>query len=109
VSRGGEARAAVEEDFHHFRVTLRHDGREVTHVTGDTLRGPYPLCSAAGARLKELCGKEISADLPKLTRHIDARSQCTQAATRACYPWLLGAAGGAAPAGVPQQGDHARL
>jgi len=52
VSRGGEVRAAVEEDFHYFRVALRHDGREMTDVTGDTRRGPYTPCSAAGARLK---------------------------------------------------------
>jgi len=93
VSREREVRAAVEDDFHHFRVALRHDGRRVTDVTSDTLRAPYTLCSAAGARLDELRGEEITTDLTKLTRHVDARSQCTHQFDLACIAVAMAARG----------------
>src|SRR3546814_7802131 len=34
----GEVRGALEDDFHHFRVLIRHDGARVTNVEATALR-----------------------------------------------------------------------
>ena len=40
----------LEDDFHRFGVTLRHDGRAVTAVEGRSIRYPWSSCPLAGAR-----------------------------------------------------------
>ncbi len=35
-----ETVAAMEDDFHHFAVRLRHDGRHVTELHGEAVRFP---------------------------------------------------------------------
>src|SRR3546814_4674641 len=54
----GEVRGALEADFHHFRVLIRHDGDRVTNVEATALRQPFSLCGAAGGRLDELVRSE---------------------------------------------------
>lgn len=77
TGRPGETRVALEDDFHHFRVTIQHDGAQVTGVSSTSPRTPYSLCPAAGARLAELVGMALTTDLPSVIRHTDARLQCT--------------------------------
>lgn len=38
----GEVRAALEDDFHHFRVWVRHRAGEITAIGGEALRFPIP-------------------------------------------------------------------
>lgn len=76
-ARIGEVRAAVEDDFHHFRVLIRHDGTRVTEVEAAALRQPFSLCSAAGNRLGELVGEPLVRDTTVFFRHHDALLQCT--------------------------------
>jgi hypothetical protein len=73
----GGVRAALEDDFHHFRVTLRHDGARVTGVDYESPRHPFSLCPGAGARLAELIGLELAAGLTPVFARTDARQQCT--------------------------------
>ena len=54
-----ETVAAMEDDFHHFTVTLRHDGRHVTSLTGETIRFPWSPCPGAAAKLEEFVGAPI--------------------------------------------------
>ena len=72
-----EARAVVEDDFHHFRVTIRaRDGR-VSEALSEAPRFPRTLCPAAGARLSELVGLQLTAASAAVAEVVDARQQCT--------------------------------
>lgn len=77
TATGGEIRAVVEDDYHHFRVGLMHDGQRVTHTFTEALRHPYDLCQRAGGRLAELVGVQLSPEPTSASRQIDARHQCT--------------------------------
>lgn len=77
ASGAGEARAVVEDDYHHFRVSILHDGKHVTGSLTDSHRWPFTLCRAAGDRLQELVGMPLSTDVTAVFRRADARQQCT--------------------------------
>lgn len=75
--RPGETRASVEDDFHHFRLRLHHDGRRVLGVATETLRQPYSLCGRAGDELRAAEGLGITPEVLEVLRRMDARQQCT--------------------------------
>jgi hypothetical protein len=77
ATQPGEARVALEDDFHHFRITLRHQGGVVTAAFAVTLRHPNALCPSASARLTELVGMGLSLSAAAVLQHTDARQQCT--------------------------------
>jgi len=93
AAREGEARAAIEDDFHHFRVVVRHDGGKVTGARSFTARAPYSLCAAADSRLDALVGQPVTSELTVLTRDIDARQQCTHQFDLACLAIAMAARG----------------
>ncbi|SDG56696.1 DUF2889 domain-containing protein [Pseudomonas abietaniphila] len=74
---GGEVRAALEDDFHHFRVSLRHEHGVLSQVTGQALRFPYSACPEAIEPLHALSGMVLSPIAHSVTRETDARHQCT--------------------------------
>lgn len=43
--------AALEDDQHHFSVTLIHDGKTIQSASTETIRYPWTTCQAAGAHL----------------------------------------------------------
>jgi hypothetical protein len=55
-----ETIAAMEDDFHHFIVRLRHDGKRVTHIEGETIRFPWSVCPGAAVKLDEFIGVPIN-------------------------------------------------
>lgn len=66
--------ASLEDDFHHMRVTLRHDGSLVTEVIGETLRAPWNICPAAAVKLAaDFTGASLSA----AATGTDKRQNCT--------------------------------
>ena len=75
--RPGEVRAALEDDFHHFRVWVRHNGHHVTAIGGEALRYPYSLCPQACSNLEQLVGMELDRIAHSVTRRADASHQCT--------------------------------
>lgn len=77
ATREREARAVVEDDFHHFRVVIRHDGGRVSGTAWQALRRPWTTCAIAGERLSELVGMELSPDANAVLAHTDPRQQCT--------------------------------
>ena len=77
VGGPGRIRVALEDDFHHFRLDLRHDGAHVTAIATEGLRTPYTLCAVAGHRLDEIRGMALSVDMTATFRLADARQQCT--------------------------------
>lgn len=68
-----ETRAVLHDDFHHFRLRLRHDGAVVLALTSEMLRGPYSLCPRAGEQLMQLAGHPLSGSVAGLA----LRMQCT--------------------------------
>jgi hypothetical protein len=54
-----ETVAAMEDDFHHFAVRLRHDGSHVTELTGEAVRFPWSTCPGAVAKLDALIGAPL--------------------------------------------------
>lgn len=68
-----ETRAVLHDDFHHFRLRLRHDGTAVLAATSEMLRGPYSLCPRAGEELSQLAGRPLAGGAAGLS----LRLQCT--------------------------------
>ncbi len=73
----GEARAVLEDDFHHFRVTLRHQDGCILSVEGGAPRHPYTACASAIGELPLLVGMPLDAVANAVTRATDATGQCT--------------------------------
>jgi hypothetical protein len=72
-----EARCAVEDDFHHFRVVLRACAAVITSIRTDARRSPNSLCQAAGGRLQELVGMAIDPSCASVLNQTDQFQQCT--------------------------------
>lgn len=71
------ARAVVEDDFHHFRVRIEHDGARVVAIGAQALRYPYSLCPAAGGELQNLVGAALTTWASDVFRYTEPRLQCT--------------------------------
>ncbi len=68
---------AVEDDFHHFRITVRHLDGVATAAFAVTLRHPNAICPQASDRLAELVGMRLSESPAAVMQRTDARQQCT--------------------------------
>jgi hypothetical protein len=73
----GRVVADLEDDFHHFTVTLGHDGERVTAVEGGAHRYPWTTCPGAVVPLREVAGATLSLDANALTATVDPRRNCT--------------------------------
>ena len=69
--------AEMEDDFHHFRITLRHDGDVVTGIVGESIRFPWTTCGLeAEQKIQGLAGLRLDSMYEQLSP--DERfSQCT--------------------------------
>jgi hypothetical protein len=70
-------RGDMEDDFHRFGVTLRHDGKQVVDVQGDGSRYPWTTCPSATEPLRSLAGAPLSTRLSALGEYAPARHNCT--------------------------------
>jgi hypothetical protein len=78
VAKGpGEVVGELEDDFHHFRVRLHHDGERVTHAIGESPRSPWATCADGNRRIGEIDGMALSPDATAIGRVADARLHCT--------------------------------
>lgn len=73
----GRSDAEIEDDFHHFAVSVFHDGVQVTDVEGRAVRYPWSKCPLAAGALLGLRGLAISTDPTAVYRHVDPLAQCT--------------------------------
>ncbi|MBS7691894.1 DUF2889 domain-containing protein [Pseudomonas lalucatii] len=73
----GEVRAALEDDFHHFRVWARHEHGVLSAIDGEALRYPYSACQQATDQLQQLLGMPLDTIAHSVTRQVDAQHQCT--------------------------------
>lgn len=67
----------LEDDFHHFGITIRHDGRVVTEVRASAPRVPWTTCPGALQEIQELMGKPLVARASDIGRLVEMRKQCT--------------------------------
>mgnify|MGYP003700909517 FL=1 len=84
VAGSGEVRGTLEDDFHHFRVALRHDGKFIVDTACEPIRYPFSLCPAAGEQLQVLVGQPLDASVLTLTNYTDRLQQCTHQLDLAC-------------------------
>jgi hypothetical protein len=77
TSHEGEVRAVLEDDFHHFRVALRHRLGRVIEISAEAQRHPFTECPNAAAPLNALRGMQLDPIASAVTRHTDASLQCT--------------------------------
>ncbi|MDH5675076.1 MAG: DUF2889 domain-containing protein [Myxococcales bacterium] len=77
IAEGGEASGELEDDFHHFRARIVHDGERVVGACGEALRVPWTTCPGAVTQLLRLEGAPLSRSTRTLAAHTDARAQCT--------------------------------
>ncbi len=73
----GVVEGALEDDFHHFEVTLRHDGERVTGVEVRSRRWPWATCPDAATHLRPLMGMPLSPRCTAVAAVADPRMNCT--------------------------------
>ncbi len=73
----GVVEGGLEDDFHHFEVTLRHERGIVTGVEARSRRWPWSTCPAAGVQLHALEGMELSTRCTAVAKVTDPRWNCT--------------------------------
>jgi hypothetical protein len=98
--------AAVEDDFHHFRVELEHDGEKVTAVRSEGVRPPWDLCASAGERLREFIGVPIAATPTIDPERVDYHWHCTHQYDLACLAIAQAARGGRRQYDIAVPDDH---
>jgi hypothetical protein len=67
----------LEDDVHHFGVTIEHNGSEVTNVAAVGVRFPYTTCGAASFPFRKLISTPLFERATDLGRFVDMRLQCT--------------------------------
>lgn len=72
-----EVAAELEDDFHHFRVWVGHDGERVVTVGAEALRYPWSTCPQAKAELLGLVGAPLLGDATAIADLLPARRNCT--------------------------------
>jgi hypothetical protein len=73
----GVVEGGLEDDFHHFEVTLRHDGVRVMDVEARSRRWPWSTCPAAAAQLRPIDGMPLSTRCTAIAEVADPRMNCT--------------------------------
>ena len=77
VAEPGVVRAGVEDAYHSFRMTLRHDGTRITALEPRFLRVPLSTCPGAEAPLRRLVGFALDTPWATLATEENPRSHCT--------------------------------
>jgi hypothetical protein len=77
--------SALEDDFHHFEVTLRHADGAVVSCEAVSYRWPWTTCPDAAAPLRMLAGMPLSQRFTAAGRWTDPKQNCTHQFDTACY------------------------
>jgi hypothetical protein len=99
----GVVEGALEDDFHHFAVTLRHDGTTVISVEAGARRWPWSTCPGAAEPLRAVAGMPLSPRCLAIGEHGDPRMNCTHMFDLAGLAVAHAARGG--PVGTRRQYD----
>ena len=77
VGTTGRVAGDLEDDFHHFRVTIEHDGERVTAIAGEGVRFPWSTCPLAAESLQPIVGMPLSTRSTAVGDVAAARDNCT--------------------------------
>jgi hypothetical protein len=99
----GVIEGGLEDDFHHFTVTLRHDGERVTAAEAGAKRWPWTTCPDAAGPLRSIAGMALSPRCLAIGEHADPRMNCTHMFDLAGLAVAHAARGG--PVGTTRQYD----
>jgi len=75
----------LEDDFHHFVVTVHHDGSTVTAVECESERWPWSTCPAAAEPLRALAGMLLAPRFTAAAGWTDPKQNCTHQFDAACH------------------------
>lgn len=67
----------LEDEYHHFGLTLVHDGAAVVDLRVAAPRHPWSTCAEAGLPLRALIGKRLVTRCSDIGALVDMRKQCT--------------------------------
>ena len=73
----GVVDAELEDDYHHFRCLLEHDGAVVTACRGEAVRYPWATCPGATGLVAQLVGMPLARGSTAVGAHADVAEQCT--------------------------------
>jgi hypothetical protein len=73
----GVVRAELEDDYHHFRCTLTHDGGVITGCEGEAVRHPWTTCPGAMGLLRSLAGTPLDARSTAILGRVRGNDHCT--------------------------------
>jgi hypothetical protein len=77
AARDGEVRGVVEDDYHHFRVVVRHRDGVVTEVTSQTPRIPWTGCAFAGDDWSGVVGQPLEPRSSAIAARTEMKLYCT--------------------------------
>ncbi len=84
----------LKDDFHHFVVTLGHDGERVLSCENVSRRWPWSTCPDAAEPLRALAGMPLSRRFTAAGRWTDPKQNCTHQFDTACHAITHAARGG---------------
>jgi|SRR5690554_286186 len=67
----------MEDDFHHFGVMVKHDGKKVIDIHMEAARYPWETCPGAAQPLKALIGQPLIPRASDIGKLLEMRQQCT--------------------------------
>jgi hypothetical protein len=73
----GHAAGELEDDFHHFRVDLHHDGTTIVEAAGMFMRGPWTVCADSPEPLRAIEGRPLTTSSTGIGAYTPARENCT--------------------------------
>jgi hypothetical protein len=81
----GVVRSDLHDDFHHFVVTLRHDGRTIETVDAESRRWPWSTCPGAADPLRALTDMPLAKRFTAAGGWTDPKKNCTHQFDAACH------------------------
>ena len=75
----------LEDDFHRFVITLRHDGARVESVEAVSHRWPWATCPGAADPLRKLAQMPLSRRFTAAGAWTDPKQNCTHQFDAACH------------------------
>jgi hypothetical protein len=81
----GIVHSDLEDDFHHFVITLRHDGTHVVSVDAESQRWPWATCPGAAEPLRKLAGMPLADRFTAAAQWTDPKQNCTHQYDAACH------------------------
>jgi hypothetical protein len=75
----------LEDDFHFFVVSLRHDGSHISSVEAVSHRWPWSTCPSAAEPLRKLAGMPLSRRFTGAGQWTDPKQNCTHQFDAACH------------------------